>query len=577
VTPRAPTNHAHGSESENRTALTPAVRPARGRPVIIVADEDGEARDIIVTGLRRRYAVDYDIRVVDSPDAGTSDLRKLVDDGRDIALLIATQILGGQDGLLFMARTRAIRSTARRLILTSMGDFSAVRMIARASTLGEIDYQATRPSSAADEQFLATVGEILADWAAEHRRVEPGLTIVSEGHAADVNALWDILDQWNFTPKFVDATSPEGQAMVDGLDLAHRLPAVVLPDGQVLERPTAAEVADAFGWNREELPDPLDIVVLGSGPAGLSAALNAGSEGLRTLLVEPGTGQASASPMLRNYMGFTAGISGAELTRRGWRQALWFGVHMRIGRPAIDIRAEAGALVVRLEGGGEARTKSVVVATGLAYRRIGIPSVDHLVGRGVFYGSGATVASTMAGEPVAVIGGANSAAEAAVYLARFASRVTVLVRGSSVTDSMSDYLIQQLDSLPNVEVRLSTEVIEAEDEQQLRALTVGNNATGTISRLDAVGLFILIGFAPRTDWLPQNILRDERGFVLTGDDARSGDGRDARHRLAFETSMAGVFAVGDVRHGSVKRIAAAVGEGASATQEIHRYLSVRPD
>jgi thioredoxin reductase (NADPH) len=520
--------------------------------------------------------VDYDIRVAQSPADGIAELTRLVDDTRAIALVIATQNASGGDGRSFLARSRAISSTARRLVLMSLGDFSAVRTIARASTLGEVDYQATRPSGPSDEQFLATVGDILADWASEDGRLQPALTIVSEGGAGDTNALWETLQLWSFTPRLVDAASPEGRAMVDDLGLAGRLPAVVLPDGQVLERPTTAEVVEAFGWNREELARPLDVVVLGSGPAGLSSAVNAASEGLRTLLVEPGTGQASSSPMLRNYMGFPAGISGGELTRRGWRQALWFGVHMRVGRRATHIRADAGDLVVMLEDGTESRSKSVVVATGLAFRRIGIASVDRLVGRGVFYGSGATVASTMADEPVTVIGGANSAAEAAVHLARFARSVTVLARGPSITASMSDYLVQQLESLPNVEVRLNAEVVDAEDEQQLRALTLRNNATGTISRLDATGLFILIGFAPRTDWLPANILRDDRGFVLTGDEAMFADDLDGRHRLSFETSMAGVFAVGDVRHGSVKRIAAAVGEGASATQEIHRYLAVRP-
>jgi thioredoxin reductase (NADPH) len=551
--------------------LADAGRPARDRPVILCVDDD--ARGIPGPALKRRFGSDYEVSISATVDAGMSVLGPLANSGRDVALVVAPHAMEPETGTAFLARSREIQPTARRMVLTSLGDYAAVSAIARALTLGEVDYQVSRPLNGVDEQFLAAVGVAVADWAAENHLLDPRLTIIADGQDPDAHAMWETLERWGLAPRLVDASAPDGESMLARLGVERDLPVAVLPDGRTLVRPTVAQGAEALGLNQESLATPFDVVVLGSGPAGLSAAVNAASEGLRTLLVEPATGQASASPMLRNYLGFPSGISGAELLRRGWYQALWFGVQMQVGRAAGAIRREGKELIVVLDENSEVRSKTVVVATGLAHRSIGIPSVERLVGRGVFYGSGFPVASTLFGEPVAVIGGANSAAEAAVHLAKFASRVSVLVRSPSITDSMSDYLTQQLDSLTNVEIRLNTEVVDASEEQQLRSVVVRNNATGVDHQLDVTGLFILIGFAPRTDWLPDEIARDERGFVLTGDDARVGG--DRHGPLPLETSMAGVFAAGDVRRDSVKRIATAVGEGVSVTNQIHEYLAQR--
>jgi len=546
--------------------------PPPEHPVILAADDDDAARRILSTSLVRRFGTDYDVRVAAGPEAAFSELTRMADEGRDIALVIAAQGMAPEIGTTFLARTRALVSRARRMVLLPVGDFSDVEAIARASRQGEVDYQAFRPSGEADERFLATVGDILADWAEESGRLASGLTIVTGGGEPGSNALVDTLQRWSFSPRVVDASSSDARAWINEHRLDGRLPVAVLPDGHILARPTATQVAEAFGWNSEPMAALFDAVVLGAGPAGLSTAVNAASEGLTVLLVEPSTGQASASPMLRNYMGFPAGISGPELIRRGWQQALWFGVRMQVGRRATAIEREEEWLVVDLDNGLRVRSKVVVVATGLAHRPILIASVDAFVGRGVFYGAGATIASTMAGERVAVVGGGNSAAEAAVNLARFAKTVTVLVRDPSVADSMSDYLVQQLAGLPNVEIRVNSEVVEAEGNAHLASLLVGNRVDGTTSRIPVSGLFILIGYAPDTQWLPADVVRDEHGFALTGDDIASPPGEDAR-RPSMQTSMAGVFAVGDVRAGSIKRIASAVGEGASATHQIHEYLA----
>jgi thioredoxin reductase (NADPH) len=552
-------------------ASTFATKPTQNRPAILVVEDDRSARDLLVDCLNRRYGTDYDVRSLPGPVAAFGELLRLRDKAADVALVVAGQWMTPETGTAFLARTRDVYPTARRLLVTAWSDLSAMEPVARASTLGEIDHFATMPWNDADEQFLALTGEILAEWAREHGRYASGITIVAERWDAEAQSLADVLERWGGAPVgFLEAETPEALRLVTAHGMDGQLPVTILPDGRALAHPSVAEVAEAFGANAEPLSTPVDVAIVGSGPAGLSAALNAASEGLRVLLVEPSIGQASSSPMIRNYLGFPEGVSGAELVRRAWRQAWMFGVQARMGRGARGIRADGDERIVVLDDGSEARARAVVLATGASYRRIGIPSVEGLVGRGVFYGSGATEARAMAGDPVALVGGGNSAAQSAIHLARYARKVTVLVRGASLAGSVSEYLLEQLNDLPNVEVRLSSEIVEARDQQRLRSLVIRDNAAGTIDEREATGLFLLIGAEPRTEWLPAEIARDERGFVLTGEDVPSADGHT---RLPLETTMPGVFAAGDVRHGSIKRVAAAVGEGAAASQQVQRYGS----
>jgi thioredoxin reductase (NADPH) len=561
------------SASDVRTDAS-AMKSTQDRPAIVVVDDDdGPGGDVLVRSLKRRYGNDYEVLAASEPGAAIATLMRLRDHRADVALIVAGQSMTAETGTAFLARTRDDFPTARRLVVTRWSDQSALPTIARAATLGEIDHQANVPWNETDEQFLALVGGILADWALELGRSSSGITIVSERSDAQGQALADVLERWGGTPVgFVEAETAEGLRLVAGLAPGDRLPVAVLSDGRILARPSLSEVAEAFGANAEPLSTPFDVAILGSGPAGLSAAVNLGSEGLRVVLVEPSIGQAGSSPMIRNFLGFPSGLSGAELLRRAWQQAWMFGVHARIGRGAKDIRTDGDDRIVLLDDGSEAHARAIVLAMGASHRRTGIQSVERLVGRGVFYGPGATEAQAMAGEPVAVVGGGNSAAQSAIHLARYADRVTLLVRGSSLAGGVSEYLVEQLDDLPNVEVRLNSEIVEAHDGQWLRSLMIRDNATGTVAEREATGLFILIGAEPRTEWLPAAIARDERGFVLTGEDAPPVD-RSGRVRLPLETMMPGVFAIGDVRHGSIKRVAAAVGEGATASPQVQLYSS----
>ena len=554
-------------------ASTFATKPTQNRPTILVVEDDRGARDVLEGCLNRRYATDYDVLSLPGPVAAFGELLRLRDKAADVALIVAGQWMTPETGTAFLARTRDAFPTARRLVVTRWSDLSALPTIARAATLGEIDHQTNLPWNESDEQFLALVGDILADWAREHGRFSSGITIVSGRSDAQGQALADVLERWGGTPVgFVEAETPEGMRLVAGLAPGDRMPVALLPDGRILARPSLSEIAEAFGANAEPLSTPFDVAIVGSGPSGLSAAVNLGSEGMRVLLVEPSIGQAGSSPMIRNYLGFPSGLSGAELLRRAWQQAWMFGVQARIGRGAKDLRANGDERVVLLDDGSEARARAIVLAMGASYRRIGIPSVEALVGRGVFYGAGATEAQAMTGASVAVVGGGNSAAQSAIHLARYADRVTLLARGSSLTAGVSEYLIEQLDDLANVEVRLNSEIAEARDGQWLRSLMIRDNASGTVAEREATGLFLVIGAEPRTEWLPTGIARDDRGFVLTGEDAPPVD-IPGHVRLPLETTMPGVFAIGDVRHGSIKRVAAAVGEGATASPQVKQYVS----
>ena len=373
--------------------------------------------------------------------------------------------------------------------------------------------------------------------------------------------------------QFHDADSPEGRRLLASAGELNPLPLAILHTGPALARPTPAQLAEALGVNTDPSSELFDVTVVGSGPAGLAAAVYAASEGLRVLVVESEAlgGQAGTSSLIRNYLGFPRGLAGADLTNRAYRQAWLLGARFLIGRTANGLLARGDALRLVLDDGSEVRSLSIILSVGVSYRRIGIDSLEDFVGRGVFYGAGVTEAPGMADEEVYVVGGANSAGQAALHLGRFAARVTILVRGSSLSE-MSDYLVQDLNSRDNITVRLNTVVREGRGDYRLRSLVLRDSASEKTEEVAATGVFIMIGASPRTGWLPAEVRRDERGYVLTGDSAAKAGTPPPR---SLETSLPGVFAVGDVRAGSMKRVAAAVGEGSTVIRVVHDYLAAR--
>jgi len=547
--------------------------PTGSLPTLIVVDDHDVTRKTVANSLRRRFGLDYEVIEFESPAAAQKKLERLHSAGADVAVIAANGQLAGQAGISFLAKTRDVYPTARRLVLANWGDVWVMPSIARASTLGEIDHFDYHPASETDERFLAGVGEILADWARENARGDARITIV--GHRGDptFQLLSEVLQRWDTEPiSTLEAGTPEGDRFLDERGISGPAPIVAVSDGRVVTGANIAKLSDAAGAGTDPRSATYDVVIVGLGPAGYSAAVNAASEGLRVILIEPSFGQASSSPLIRNYLGFPAGVSGAELMRRAWMQALMFGAVARIGRTATSIRRQGRRNVVLLDDGSEVTADAVMLAIGVDYRRIGVSSVDRLVGRGVFYGYGALDAHAMTGVDVAVVGGANSAVQAAIHLARYARSVRLVVRGGTLADTASEYLIAQLVGLPHLTVHLDSEVVDAGDEQHLRSISLRNRTSGDITEQPVAGLFVMIGAIPRTDWLPSDIARDNQRFVLTGEDGPHVE-RPEQFRLPYETTMPGVFALGDVRSGSVKRIAAAVGEGSAAVQQVHRYLT----
>lgn len=543
----------------------------RARPALVVVDDQQQTREAVATSLEHRFGMDYEIVAAPNAAAGRQDLERLYAAGTDAALIAANERLAQGTGTKFLSGTRDLFPTARRLVLVEFADNWVMPSIARAATLGEVDHCDYLPWGETDEHFLAMVGDIIAEWSTENGRGAARTTIVGDFADPTFQLLSEVLQRWQTYPiSLLEAGTPQGDSFLRERGIDGPLPIVALNDGQTLTGANVAKMSDMVGAGVDTQSTTYDVAIIGLGPSGFSAAVNAASEGLRVILIEPTFSQASSSPMIRNYLGFPAGVSGAELMRRAWSQALMFGAVGRIGRWATAIRREDGRLVIDLDDGSKVLTDVIMLCTGVEYRRIGVESVDRLVGRGVFYGFSAGDALAMTGTDVAVVGGANSAVQAAIHLARYARSVHLIVRGDTLEHHASDYLLQQIRALSNATVHLNSEVIEARGGQQLRGLVLRDRMTGATTDLPAAGLFVMIGALPRTDWLPREIARDEAGFVLTGDDAPRPE-RPEQSRLPFETTMPGVFAVGDVRSGSTKRVAAAVGEGSAATQQVLRY------
>lgn len=551
-------------------------------PVLFIADADDGARVAAESTLSRRFGGDYQVLTADSAAAGFDALERLAQQGDKVALIAADLRLPGTDGIAFLERTRVLHPGASRALLVAMDrrgtriPFGELEQLQRATALGRIDFWVVKGWDSPEELLYPHVQEALTAWTRANRPRHEVVRVVGEQWSQRSHDLREALTRNTVPFRFYSVDSDEGQRLtrVYGVD-AERLPAVILRDESVLHDPSLGDIAEALGVHTRSSTGVYDLVIVGAGPAGLSAAVYGASEGLRTLVVETQSigGQAGTSSLIRNYLGFPRGVSGSELAFRAWEQALLFGAQFVFMQRATGLRGHDSERVIRLSDGSEIVARAVIVAAGVDYRRLGIPSLDRLIGVGVFYGAAGAEASAMAGEDVYVVGGANSAGQAALHLAKFASRVTLLVRGNSLEQGMSTYLITQLRDTPNVEVRLGTSVVDGRGVDRLESLTLEEAVTGQREEVSAVAVFVLIGAGPRTEWLGDSVQRDDRGFVLTGVDVPEEAWPLERPPLPFETSQPGVFAVGDVRYGSVKRVASSVGEGSVAVGSVHQYLA----
>ena len=558
--------------------------PERQRkPVLVAVDADAGALGLIERELTRRYGEDYRVVCADSAEAGLRTLEGCREAGEEVALALADQWLPGTTGIEFLARVRRLHPGARRVLMMAWGawaDRESTDPINRATAFGQVDAYVLKPWHSPDEAFHQAVTGFLHEWTWAHPARAAEVRVVAEPWSPRSHDLRDLLERSGLSHTFYAPDSPEGRALLAEVgQSASRLPVLVLADGQVLIDPTNLAIAESLGAVRELERRDFDVVVIGAGPAGLSAAVYGASEGLRTLILERETigGQASASSLIRNYLGFLHGISGSQLAREAYLQALTFGARFHFMRHATALRRDGREFVVSLSDGTDVTARAVVLATGVSYRRLGVPGLEALVGTGVFYGAAGAEAPAMAGQEVYVVGGANSAGQAAMYLSKYASRVTLVVRHGPLGAEMSDYLVQGIEATENIAVRLDAEVVDGGGEGRLEHLVLRDRATGQTERVPAAGLFVVIGAVPRTEWLPGEIERDESGYLVAGRDLLR-DGRPPagwpldRPPLPLETSLPGVFAAGDVRYRATKRVASAVGEGAIAIRLVHEYL-----
>jgi thioredoxin reductase (NADPH) len=553
-----------------------------GRPRVLVVEDESEARARIRDELERRYGGDYRIRCEGSALDALAKLERWRDASEPVALVLADQWMPDLTGEEFLARAKALYPNAKRAMLVAFGawgDRRTADAMLRAMARGRMDYYVLKPWRRGDEYFHRTVTEFLHEWQRASSASPQEIAVICERRSPRAHRLRDLLAR-NGVPHVVHETdSGEGRRMLaEAGQEGTREPVVVLLGGGVLVDPTDVELAGAYGVSTtlEDRSD-FDVAVVGAGPAGLAAAVYASSEGLATLVVERESigGQAGSSSLIRNYLGFARGVSGSDLAQRAFQQAWIFGARFLHTREVTALHPGEGRHVLALSDGSEATATAVVLATGISYRRLGIPELEALVGTGVFYGASVSEARAHAGEEVYVVGGGNSAGQAAVHLSRYAERVTILVRRGSLAETMSSYLIAEIDAAENIRVRRHAEVAGCAGDGVLEAITLRDPLSGRTEIVPAAALFILIGAEPHTSWLPEAVTRNSWGYLLTGPDLPAGSWPLARPPLMLETSLPGVFAVGDARNGSTKRVASAVGEGSVVIEQVHQLVDSR--
>jgi thioredoxin reductase (NADPH) len=547
-------------------------------PALVAVDEEPRVLEAVEAQLGGRYAADYRIECLRHPDEASRTFEVLRDNEVEVALVLVGQSLEASTRETLLDRVRQLHPHAKRVLMVAPSawtDAAAARTIRTAISLGQVDHYVYSPAAAQDEVFHEAVSDFLLEWARERLLVPQTVHIVGETWAGRAHELRDVFAGCSVPHSFCLADSDEGRALLSLAGDDAKLPLMILPDGRVLSDPSNAEIAEAAGAPADLEEDTFELVIVGSGPAGLSAAVYGASEGLRVLVIDEGGigGQARSSSLIRNYLGFGKGVSGSRLAEEAYQQAASFGASFVLMHRVTALARTEDSIKLWLSDGRVIDAGAVILATGASYRRLGIELLEELTGAGVFYGGATSEAPGLAGKAAYILGGGNSAGQAALHLARYAASVTLVVRAQSLEVGMSDYLVRAIRAVPKIEVHLGTEVVGGGGEGRLRELVLRENASGEQTTVAADALFVLIGARPQTNFLPEETARDEYGFLRTGDDVSADEWPLERSPLALETSLPGVFAVGDVRHGSVKRVAAAVGEGSVAVQLVHRLAA----
>jgi thioredoxin reductase (NADPH) len=549
------------------------------KPIIFSIDDDLQVLSSLKSDLRSEYRKEYRIISADSAKEALEALVELKKRGEVVALFVSDQRMPEMPGVDFLEKAREIFPKAKRVLLTAYSDTDAA---IKAINDVQLDYYLMKPWDPPSERLYPVLNDLLDDWQVEYRPEFQGIKLAGYQYSPKSHALKDFL-AGNLRPYlWLDVeTNPKAKELLDlhGLELK-QLPAVFFEDGSFLADPKVADVAARIGLNPKAKSDLYDVAIIGAGPAGLAAAVYGGSEGLKTLLIEkraPG-GQAGTSSRIENYLGFPKGLSGADLARRALTQASRFGIEFLSPQEVMDINVEGVYKVITLSDGSKINTKSIIITTGVDYRRLPAKGAENFTGAGVYYGAAMTEAHSCRNKKVYIIGGGNSAGQGAVYLSQFAEKVTIIIRKPDLTSSMSSYLIDQINAIDNIEVHGRREVVEACGEGHLQKLVIENLEDGSLYDVQADALFIFIGARPFTEWLRDNILRNEKGYVKTGKDLIT-DERFARvwkrdrEPFLLETCQPGIFAAGDVRAGAMNRVASAVGEGAMAVKFVHEYLA----
>lgn len=547
------------------------------RPVILTIDDDPEVLQAIARDLRQQYGDRFRIIRADSGKTALETIQQLKLRNETVALFLVDQRMPQMSGVEFLEQALPIFPNAQRVLLTAYADTDAA---IRAINSARLQYYLLKPWDPPEEKLYPVLNDLLDDWQASFQPPFEGIRVVGNRWSPQSHQVKDFLARNQVPYQWLDIELAEARELVTYAEDKAQLPLVLFPDGARLIQPSNMQIAEKIGLQTHAERPFYDLAIVGGGPAGLAAAVYGASEGLATVMVEkeaPG-GQAGSSSRIENYLGFPSGLSGGDLARRAVAQARRFGVEILMPQEVCGLRIQDPYRVLQLKDGSEISCHALLIATGVSYRKLDIPGMDRLYGAGVYYGAAMTEAMACKDEEVYVIGGANSAGQAAMHFSKYASQVTMLVRGDSLTKSMSQYLIDQIDNTPNIKVRTHCSVVEVHGETSLEKLVIADSSTGTQETVPATSLFIFIGAMPQTDWLGDVVERDKQGFILTGLDLLQDRERPKRWTLdrqpyLLESSVPGIFVAGDVRYGSVKRVASGVGEGSIAVQFIHRYLS----